>query len=86
MMLAGTIVNGQVHLDRPADLPDGTRVDLLPHDDEDDPVPAPTETYARHLALLRESIDEMNAGRTRPARDALREIAVRHGLPLLPGE
>ena len=86
MTLAGTIINRQVQLDYPADLPDGTRVDLLLHDDENYPVPHPTETYAQHLAILRESIGDMNSGRTRPAREVLEEIAARHGLPLEPGE
>jgi hypothetical protein len=38
------------------------------------------------LAILRESIEDMKAGRVRPAREVLREIAIRNNLPLEPGE
>ena len=86
MALAGTIRNGQVQLDRPADRPDGTRVTLWPEGDDDFLPPLPNETYAQYIASLRESIDDKNAGRTRPAREVLKEIAMRHGFPLEPGE
>jgi len=59
---------------------------LLLEDEDDIPPPPPTETYAEYLVSLRESIDDMNAGRTRPAREVHKEIAIRHNLPLEPGE
>ena len=63
MTITGTIVNGQVHLDHPADLPDETLVDLTPRDDDEARfVPPPSETYAQHIAILRESIAAMEAG------------------------
>ena len=63
MQLLGTIVNGHVHLDAPAGLPEGSRVTVLPGVDVDDfGPPTPQETYAEHLALLRESIAESEAG------------------------
>ncbi|MCE9565571.1 MAG: hypothetical protein K8U57_26415 [Planctomycetes bacterium] len=37
-------------------------------------------------AALQESIEDMKAGRVRPAREVLKEIAIRHNLPLEPGE
>ena len=68
MTNAGITVNGQVRFDNRADALDDTDVDLLP---DDFPVPRPTETYAQHLAALRESIDDREAGRTRSAREVL---------------
>jgi hypothetical protein len=44
------------------------------------------ETHEESLAALRESIEDMKAGRVRPAREVLKEIALRHNLPLEPGE
>jgi hypothetical protein len=73
-------------LDHPADPPEGMRAALLQQADESDPAPPPAETYAEHMANLRESIGDMHGGRTRPAREALKEIATRHGLPLEAGE
>ena len=63
MTLSGTIVDGQVRLDRPADLPDGTRVTLLPPEEAFE-YPHPMAPYDRdkELALLRESIAQMDAG------------------------
>lgn len=65
MSLEGTIVNGQVQLDQPADLPDGTRVKLLSlaeFEDEFGGVPPATETYSEHLNILRQSIAAGRAG------------------------
>lgn len=60
---------------------------MLECDDLDDiPLPSTTETYEVHLEALRESSEDMKAGRTRPAREVLKEIALRHNLPLEPGE
>ena len=41
---------------------DGALSDQLSREDVDDPIPAPTVTYAQHLAILRESIAAMDAG------------------------
>ena len=66
MKLSGTIVNGQVHLDAPTELPDGTRVALWPQADfEDDfDYPHPMAPYDREkeAALLRDRIADMHAG------------------------
>jgi len=62
MELAGTIVNGEVRLDHPANLPDGTRVVFLLDDEDDIPPPAATETYAQYIAGLRKSITETEEG------------------------
>jgi len=85
MSLIGTVVKGVIVLDGNPPLPDGTRVRVM-LDEDDLPLPSTTETYEEHLAALRESIEDMKAGRTRPAREVLKEIAQRHNLPLEPGE
>ena len=86
MKLSGTIVNGQVHLDAPTELPDGTRVALWPQADfEDDfDYPHPMAPYDREkeAALLRESIEDMQAGRGTEARDFLEQLAQERGLSL----
>jgi hypothetical protein len=88
MTLEGTIVGGHVRLDMPSSLPDGTRVRLVTNEDDLDdlPPPLPTETYEQHMAQLRESVAESKSGQTRPAREVLKELAIQHGLRLLPGE
>ena len=87
MTIHGTIVNGQVQFDHPINLPDGTRVTLSQQEAVFE-YPHPMAPYDREkeLAMLRESIEDQKAGRGRPAREVLREIAERHGLPLEPGE
>jgi hypothetical protein len=86
-MIQGTIVNGQVQLDEPSNLPEGTRVTLAPVVEAFE-YPHPMAPYQAdlELTLLQESIEDMKAGRIRSARDALREMAERHDLPLEPGE
>lgn len=84
MMLEGTIVSGHVRLDVPSNLPEGTRVRLVTEADED--LLPPKESREEFLAGLRESIAESNLATTRPAREALKELAIKHGLRLLPGE
>ena len=61
MKLIGTIVNGQVHLDAPAELPDGTRVSLSPQADFDYPHPMAPYDREKEAALLRDRIADMQA-------------------------
>lgn len=65
MTLTGTVRNGQVVFDGPERFPDGTRVEMVLADEDADldgmPAP-PRETYAEHLALLRQSIADADAG------------------------
>jgi hypothetical protein len=86
MTLEGTVVNGVIVLDGGSQLPEGARVqiELADHDD----LSPPPEPYDRdkELAILRESIEDMKAGRTVDARQALADIARKYGLPLEPGE
>jgi hypothetical protein len=86
MTLLGTVVNGVIVLEGGARLPEGAqvRVEL----DEPDDLGPPPEPYdrAKELAILREAVEDVRAGRTVPARQALGELARKHGLPLEPGE
>jgi hypothetical protein len=86
MTLEGTVVNGVIVLDGGARLPEGERVRIEVVDDDD--VAPPPEPYDREkeLAILRESIEDMKAGRGRPAREILKELAEKYNLPLAPGE
>ena len=88
MTLAGTIVKGHVRLDTPSTLPEGTRVRLLPDagwQDEWDELPAhpTTETREEFLTSLRESISDPDSV---DARQFMKDLALKHGLPLMPGE
>ena len=84
MILNGMIVDGRVELDSSIQLPNGTRVSLeLNGHGAKWPQPDDHET---ELAHLRESFEDMEVGRLFPAREVLREIALRHNLPLEPRE
>ena len=90
MTLEGIVKNGVIVPDGPPP-PEGARVRMeVVEDDPDDwenaPPPPTTETREEFLASLREGIAEAKAGGGRPAREVLREIAIKHNLPLLPGE
>lgn len=86
MTLAGTVVNGVIVLDGGMCLPEGERVRVEVADD-DDLVPPP-EPYdrERELAILRASLEDVKAGRGRPAREVLKELAAKFNLPLASGE
>jgi hypothetical protein len=88
MTLEGTVVNGVIVLDGAPPLPEGARVrvELSVGDPDDVPPPPSTETHEEHLASLREGIEDAKVGRGRPAREVLKEIALKHNLPLRPGE
>ena len=89
--LTGTILDGRVELDAPADLPDGTRVRFVPdplgEDDEGDLGPPP-EPYDREteLAILREALEDVKAGRGRPHREVMAVIAAEFNLPPVAGD
>ena len=86
--LTGTIVNGRVELDAPAGLPDGTRVRFVLEtaDDEDDGPPPDTHDRATELAILREALEDVKAGRGRPFEEVMAEIALEFNLPPDSGE
>jgi hypothetical protein len=86
MTLEGTVVNGVIVPDARAQLPEGARVWIELADD--DALFPPSEPYDREkeLAILRESIEDMKAGRGTDAREFLRQLAEKHDLPLAPEE
>ena len=88
MTLEGKVVNGVIVLDGESRLPEGARVRVELSEDDYDNIPPPptTETHEEFLASLREGIEDAKAGRGRPAREVLKEIAIKHNLPLQPGE
>ena len=86
MALEGTVMNGVVVLDGGAQLPEGVRVQVEVADPDDLAPPAEPYDRAKELAILRESLEDARAGRTIPARQALADLARKHGLPLEPGE
>jgi hypothetical protein len=86
MTLDGTVVNGVIILDGGARLPEGARVRVEVADLDD--LAPPPEPYDREneLAILRAALEDVRAGRGVPAREALKELAEKHNLPLTPGE
>ena len=67
MMQHGTVVNGVIVLDAPANLPEGTRVRVESAEegefwDQLATMPPEPETYEEHLELLRKSIAAVEAG------------------------
>jgi hypothetical protein len=86
MTLSGTVINGVIVIEGGTKLPEGTHV-RIELDDVPDLIP-PCEPYDRdrELAILRESLDDVKAGRTVPARQALADLARKYGLPLEAGE
>jgi hypothetical protein len=88
MTLQGTVVNGVIMLDGNPPLPEGARVRVELADDENDLRDPGLEpgTREEELTILRQSIEDMKAGRGRPAREVLKEIALKYNLPLQPGE
>lgn len=88
MALTGQVVNGEIVLDGASRLPEGSQVRVELTEDDDDEIGPPLEPFDRvkELAILRESIEDMKAGKGRPARIVLKEIAERYNLPLEPGE
>ena len=78
MSATGIIVNGRVEFDEPGVLPEGMRVRIGPEE--------PEESEEEWRGSLLEAYADAQAGKGRPARDVLKEMALRHGLPLEPGE
>ncbi len=77
MGIHGTILNGQVQWDKPVNLPEGTRV-MLWRDLDALEYPHPMASYdeEKELALLRESIRDMEAGLGQPFDKAMDDILI----------
>jgi len=79
--LQGTIISGRVELDSPANLPNGTRVRVELLDDDLYP-PLTPENHETEIAALRESLQDAADGRGIEAREFLKQVALKHKLPL----
>jgi len=88
MELEGTVVNGVIVLDGNPPLPEGVRVRVELEDEDDIRIPAlEPGTREEELAILREAYEEAKAGIGGvEARQFLKELAIKHNLPLAPGE
>jgi hypothetical protein len=86
MALEGTVVNGVIVLDGGVQLPDGARVHVEV-DDPDDLAP-PIEPYdrAKELAILREALEDVKAGRGLPVEEFMANLAEECKLPPVPPE
>lgn len=87
MTLEGRVVNGVIVLDDGAVLAEGVRV-RVEVEDPDDEIGPPPEPYDREkeLAILREALEDVKAGRGTEARAFLKQLAREHNLPLDPDE
>ncbi len=62
MAIAGTIQNGQVQLDHPADMPDGTRVTLLREEVYEYPHPMAPYDREKEFERVRAALARKEAG------------------------
>jgi hypothetical protein len=86
MTLEGTVVNGVVVLDTGTRLPDGARVRVeLAEDDDLFPPPEPYDRE-KELAILREALEDVKAGRGMEAREFMKKLATDLNLPPVPPE
>jgi hypothetical protein len=81
MTLEGTIVNGVILLDGGAQLPEGTRVRVEVAEDAELLPPAEPYDRQQELAILRESLEDVRAGRGMPFEEFMAQIATEHNLP-----
>ena len=81
MTLEGTVVNGVIVLDAGTQLPEGARVRVELADDDD--LFPPPEPYDREkeLAILRESLENVKAGRGMPFEEFMAKLAGELNLP-----
>ncbi len=87
MSLEGTVVNGVVVLDGGPQLAEGARVRVEPEDEDDIGPPPSTETYEEHLAALRQSLADMDAGaKGIPLDEAMARISAEFNLPPVKSE
>ncbi len=86
MAFSGTVVNGVIVLEGGMRLPEAVQVQVELQDPDNLAPPSEPYNCEKVLAILRESLEDGEAGRTIPARQGLADIARKYGLPLEPGE
>lgn len=69
--LRARVHNGRLVMDEPTDLPEGTVLELVAEDEDDDLDDA--ERMALHAAIER-AMDAARSGRVRPAEDVLADL------------
>ena len=86
MTLEGTVVNGVIVLDGGVQLPEGERVRVEVVDPDD--LAPPPEPYDREkeLAILREALEDVRAGRGTPFEEFMAQLAAEFKLPPVPPE
>ena len=67
--------NGRLVVDTPTDLPEGAEVELVPIDGWDG---LDDDERERLHASIERGLDDLEAGRTVPAAEVLRELRQRH--------
>ncbi len=86
MTLEGTVVNGVIVLDDGARLPEGERVRVEVVDDYDFVPPPEPYDREKELAILREALEDVKAGRGMPFEEFMSKLAAEYNLPPLPPE
>ncbi len=81
MTLEGTIVNGVIILDGVAQLPEGARVRVEVFATDDLAPPAEPYDRDKELAILRESLEDVQAGRGMPFEEYMADLAAEFNLP-----
>jgi len=81
MTLEGTVVNGVIIPDGGAQLTNGLRVRIEVADAANLGPPAEPYDRATELAILREALEDVKAGRGQPFEEFMAELAAEYKLP-----
>ncbi len=86
MTVEGTVVTGVIVLDAGAKLPEGARVRVEVAEEDDDDLFPPPEPHDREkeMAILRQSLEDVKAGRGTPFEVFVAELAREFYLPPQP--
>jgi hypothetical protein len=74
MVIKGRVQDGRLRVDEPTDLPEGTEIELIPLDPEDELDDAEREELHK---LLEESEEDVKAGRLIDAAEVLKGLRSR---------
>lgn len=86
MIAEGTVMNGVIVLDGGVKFPEGARVRVdLADPDEVAPPPEPYDR-AKELAILREALEDVRAGRGAPVEEFMAQLAAEYKLPSVPAD